>query len=418
MKNKNASRVQDQLWLSRRFLAYKVLSNMWFVGAIWLYFYRLFITDSQVGILDGMAFAVGLVAEVPSGVLADKFGRDKLVKLGQLLAGLGYLIQAVGSSFLPFVVGQAVVMIGISFVSGADEALFFDKLQYKHSVDWRRLMTRASQIVLLVSTMTYVVGAGMYAINPRLPWISVGLSFIGSVFLIWPIQEHRPPAKKQKIWPEITEHVSHIVAGFREFGAKKLFLYVPIIVILEGLFYAYGWGLLRLILLDRFHFSPFIGSLVVSGSSLVTVGIMSLMHKFADQLSEKRTIITIALFAAVSLLLSVSNIGMWGFFVIFALHAGEHIFQPFMSEILNYHTSEQQRATVLSVASFLRTIPYIFLAPIIGYLNSQSKLEYFLITWTILIAGAVWYYVSNNIRDAQITFSDEEDVTEQKIPEL
>src|SRR3989344_918763 len=118
----------NQRWLSSKYMTYRMFTSMWFVGAVWLYFYRLFITDQQVGILDGMAFAIGLLAEVPSGVLADKFGRDKMTRLGQILAGGGLLLQAAGSGFLPFFVGQAVMMIGVSFVSGADEALFYKKL--------------------------------------------------------------------------------------------------------------------------------------------------------------------------------------------------------------------------------------------------------------------------------------------------
>ena len=86
-------------------MTYRMFTNLWFVGAVWLYFYRLFITDQQVGILDGMAFAIGLLAEVPSGALADKFGRDKMVKLGQILAGSGLLLQASGSSFSVFFIG-------------------------------------------------------------------------------------------------------------------------------------------------------------------------------------------------------------------------------------------------------------------------------------------------------------------------
>src|SRR3989344_3362750 len=134
---------QNQHWLSRKYLAYKTLTNLWFVGAIWLYFYRIFITDQQVGILDGVAFAIGLIAEVPSGALADRFGRDKMVKFGQVLAGSGLLIQAFGSSFVPFFVGQVIMMIGVSFVSGADEALFFGKLNFAQtSVNWRKLVMR------------------------------------------------------------------------------------------------------------------------------------------------------------------------------------------------------------------------------------------------------------------------------------
>ena len=116
---------ENQKWLSFRYLIYRFFSNLWFVSAVWLYFYRIYINDQQVGILDGMAFTIGLIAEVPSGALADKFGRDKIVKIGQILTGMGFLIQAVSSHFIPFFIGQTILMVGASFVSGADEALFF-----------------------------------------------------------------------------------------------------------------------------------------------------------------------------------------------------------------------------------------------------------------------------------------------------
>ncbi len=98
---------EKQRWLSKKYIAYRTLASMWFIDAVWLYFYRIFITDQQVGILEGMAFAIGLLAEVPSGALADKFGRDRVVRLGQILAGSGLLIKAAGSSFAPFLLGRS-----------------------------------------------------------------------------------------------------------------------------------------------------------------------------------------------------------------------------------------------------------------------------------------------------------------------
>lgn len=399
---------QKQKWLSFRFLVYKFLTNLWFVGAIWLYFYRLYMSDREIGILDGAAFAIGLIAEVPSGVMADKFGRDKMVKIGQLLAGSGLLIQAFGNNFIHFFIGQAVLMIGVSFVSGADEALFFDKLQFKQTIDWRKLVTRGSQIALVGSTAALLIGGWFHTINPRIPWILTGLSFISSVILIWSIKETRPIKEKQKALAELKEYLISIKSGFAEFGSQKLFLYVPLIITVQGLFYTAGWGLLRLVLLDRFHFSPFIGSIVVSASSLITVGILALTHKYAERMSEKLVLTFISILAGASLLLSVADIGAWGFFVILVLYAGEHVLQPFMSEVINYRTTEDQRATVLSVSSFLRTLPYVALAPIIGYLNTQNKLEYFLITWTLLIGAAIIFYLSLKKRDTQISLAKEE----------
>lgn len=410
---------QNQRWLSRKYLAYELLTNLFFVGAVWLYFYRLFITDQQVGILDGFAFAIGLMAEVPSGVLADKFGRDKMVKLGQFLAGSGLLVQAFGSSFLPFFVGQAIMMVGISFVSGADEALFFGKLNFdRASVNWRKLVTRGSQVALVGLLVATIAGGWLHTINPRIPWILTGLSFIGSVFLIWSIKDTRPEKDKQKFSVELREHLASIKSGFAQFRTPKLWLYVPIILTVQGLFYTAGWGLLRLVLLDRFHFDPFMGSIVIATSSLITVGILALMHKYAENMSERRVLTLISLGAAASLLLSLADIGMWGYFVIFALYAGEHVLYPFMSEVLNNRAEENQRATVLSVASFLRTLPYVVLAPIIGYLNTHNKLEYFLVSWALLIFVAILLYISLKKKDGFVSMIKKGFEKETRVPEI
>ncbi len=410
---------ENQRWLSRKYLAYEFLTNLFFVGAVWLYFYRLFITDQQVGILDGFAFAIGLIAEVPSGVLADKFGRDKMVKFGQFLAGSGLLVQAFGSSFLPFFVGQAIMMVGISFVSGADEALFFGKLNFdRASVNWRKLVTRGSQVALVGLLVATIAGGWLHTINPRIPWILTGLSFIGSVLLIWTIKDNRAEKAKQKFSAELKEHLISIKSGFAQFRTPKLWLYVPIILTVQGLFYTAGWGLLRLVLLDRFHFDPFLGSIVIATSSLITVGTLALMHKYAENMSERRVLTLISLSAAASLLLSLADIGMWGYFVIFALYAGEHVLYPFMSEVLNNRAEENQRATVLSVASFLRTLPYVVLAPIIGYLNTHNKLEYFLISWAILIFVAILLYLSLKKKDGFVSMVQKETEKELRVPEI
>jgi len=415
----NESITDNQRWLSRKYLAYETLTNFFFVSAVWLYFYRLFITDQQVGILDGLAFAIGLIAEVPSGALADRFGRDKMVKFGQLLAGSGFLIQAFGSSFMPLFVGQAIMMVGVSFVSGADEALFFGKLNFNRtSVNWRKLVTRGSQLALVSSLIGTIAGGWLHTINPRIPWILTGLTLIGSVLLIWSIKDTRPEKEKQKFSVELREYLASIKVGFAQFRMPKLWLYVPIILMVQGLFYTAGWGLLRLVLLDRFHFDPFWGSVVVATSGLMTVGILAMMHKYAERISEVRVLTLISLGAAASLLLSLANIGVWGFFVIFAIYAGDHVLQPFMSEVLNNRTEENQRATVLSVASFLRTLPYVALAPIIGYLNTQNNLEYFLIIWAVLIGVAVLVYLSLKKKDDQISMIQKQVSVESRVSEI
>src|SRR6266496_964456 len=235
---------ENQRWLSRKYIAYQTLTNVWFVSAVWLYFYRIFITDQQVGILDGMAFAIGLLAEVPSGALADKFGRDRVVRLGQVLAGGGLLIQAAGSSFAPFFIGQSIMMIGVSLVSGADEALFFERLNFKKtSTEWRKLVMRGSKAALVGTLLATIVGGWLHTIEPRIPWVLNGLAFIGAAFLIWSVKDTRTKRARQKFIPELKEYLDDVRVGFAQFRLPKLWLYVPFIITVQGLFYTAGYGL-------------------------------------------------------------------------------------------------------------------------------------------------------------------------------
>jgi hypothetical protein len=52
---------------------------------------------------------------------------------------------------------------------------------------------------------------------------------------------------------------------------------------------------LRVVLLDRFTFSPLGGAIGVAACGVITVLLLHFMHKYADRLSEKRTLVVIAL---------------------------------------------------------------------------------------------------------------------------
>jgi hypothetical protein len=75
---------------------------------------------------------------------------------------------------------------------------------------------------------------------------------------------------------------------------------------------------------------------------------------------------------------------------------------PFISEIINRHAPPNQRATVISVASFLRILPYVALAPLIGLMNMQGHLGIFLSAWAVLIILAWLIYFVHKRRDTII----------------
>jgi hypothetical protein len=235
----------------------------------------------------------------------------------------------------------------------------------------------------------------LYGVDPRLPWIVSSIAFLGAAYIVWDVEEDDDQIVTQERLPlsdSLTRHLRTLRSGFFEFQSLALRRYVPIIITIEGIFYASEWGLLKLVLLDRFGFSPFLGGIVVPASAVATIGLLEIIHRFNHSISQRKIIILTALMTVIALVASIATLGYWGFFVIVALGCG-HITRPYVSEAVNFACDESARATVLSVASFLRTLPYIGLAPLIGFLNNKGLLSVFLVGWSALTILALIFFL-------------------------
>lgn len=70
-----------------------------------------------------------LLFEVPSGYLADRFGRKRTLLLGTFITAFSYLVAFFADSFLAFCVQFALMSFGFSCFSGTEEALLYDTLK-------------------------------------------------------------------------------------------------------------------------------------------------------------------------------------------------------------------------------------------------------------------------------------------------
>src|SRR3712207_2434877 len=84
--------------------------------------------DGQVSVLLALWSATAVLAEVPSGALADRWSRRSALVLAGLLQAAGYLLWIAFPGFLGFAAGLVVWGLGGALVSGAFEALLHDGL--------------------------------------------------------------------------------------------------------------------------------------------------------------------------------------------------------------------------------------------------------------------------------------------------
>ena len=91
----------------------------------------LFYEDHGLGLQDVFilksVYSIAAVAlEIPSGYLADVWGRRKCLILGCILFFFGYLYHSFTSTFAAFAIAEILLGTGQTLVNGADSALLYD----------------------------------------------------------------------------------------------------------------------------------------------------------------------------------------------------------------------------------------------------------------------------------------------------
>nr|WP_195761714.1 MFS transporter [Pantoea sp. 201603H] len=87
------------------------------------------LTNTQIGFIQTALFVAMMLGELPSGIIADKFGRKVALSysfLLMILYGVGYLLF---TDFIPFFVLFIIHGLAFSLKSGADQALLYDYLK-------------------------------------------------------------------------------------------------------------------------------------------------------------------------------------------------------------------------------------------------------------------------------------------------
>jgi|SRR3989339_511435 len=151
--------------------------------------YVIFLVDNglsmaEVGVVN-FAFMIGVfLLEVPTGVVADYFGRKTSVLLGVFFHALAALVYFVSYNTIGFIVAEVMCAFGSCFISGALDAWLKDSLDlngYGHVCG--QVFTRGEMVKTLGTIIGGTFGVALALMDLRLPWI---VSALG-LFAVWPI---------------------------------------------------------------------------------------------------------------------------------------------------------------------------------------------------------------------------------------
>ena len=110
---------------------YLLKAVLWFMVAmpiIVLFFQEHGLSLTQVMFLQAIYSLSVAVFEIPSGYIADLFGRKNTIVISTIFSFIGYLIFSFYDGFFAFAIAEVLIGIGGSLMSGSDSAILYDTL--------------------------------------------------------------------------------------------------------------------------------------------------------------------------------------------------------------------------------------------------------------------------------------------------
>ena len=113
-----------------RFLMFNGLLNFILWVPIWVVFLQgRGVSLSQIGLLEAGAWILAALVEVPTGAIADRWGRKVTIALGAALYSAAMFLVLADVLSPLFLVGYALWNSSMAFVGGADSAFLYDSLR-------------------------------------------------------------------------------------------------------------------------------------------------------------------------------------------------------------------------------------------------------------------------------------------------
>lgn len=156
--------------VAKLYLAVKFFSALYFTYPIFYGYASQIITPIQVGLFFSALGVSSFIAEIPTGIIADKYSRKFCGLFGTSMSLIAPLIVFFGHSFATFLIASLFYGVGRAFLNGTLDSLVYDHKNVSKAA-YRRvnaLEITYGQAGILTSA---AAGGLLFSVNPGLPFI-------------------------------------------------------------------------------------------------------------------------------------------------------------------------------------------------------------------------------------------------------
>lgn len=366
--------------LKRNILVFYLLTcflSFWFVASNWIYFWTKYMTFGQLGWVDGLAFFFAILLEVPSGAIADLFGKKRTIQFGLLSGIFGGALIATTTSFWPIVVGWFILQITYAFYSGAAEALVYDSLiEHGEEDSFDKIISKSHSIELYTIAITTLVGGFIYEYSFRAPQFLWALGFVLAFAVSFMLLEPKVDTEKFSL----KVYLEQLYIGAKELFTPALRKYVLFMFTLLGIYYLYTFGFLRPAIATSFDFFAKEQGVIFAVLTIITAFVVRIIPWLRKHMTDLQGFSLLTILMGFAFVFAGWPIGYWGIAVMLVIEVTGKMAYPWISIVVNKSIPSKYRATTISTVTLITKIPYVLMAVIGGNAILEGKLAEFNIT--------------------------------------
>ncbi len=367
--------------------------NVNFTNGIWLLFlafkgFSLF----QIGIFETVFHITSLTMEIPTGIIADLYGRKFSRILGILSYFIYITIMILSTNFILIILAFFFCGLSFTFESGSGEALVYDSLIYiKKEDDFMKINGRKEVLYQIAASISLLIGGYIAMISFNLTFEITAIFYFIALIVILLMKE--TPIQRNNIRKSFKDMmVSHYIKSTKIVFNNKRLLYLIII----GAMMAAPITVLFMYLQNHLSLLGYsystIGILLAIHSLFAAVGGV-LAYKLEKKYKERKILMFIPLLMTISFwLILIDDIIFIPFIILGFL---DSIFYVVLGGYINKIIPSETRATALSFSGLMFSVVMIVIFPLIGAIGDRYNLKTSFFILAIIIT--LFYFFLLNI---------------------
>ena len=375
------------------FRLYQLFNGIIFSGPIWAVFLlSRGLSLTQFGIVEAVLHVGMLIAQVPTGALADALGRRRLLVAAGFFTAVAELGYVYAPGFALICLAGGVHGVAFALRTGADEAYLFDSLAHDDAqAQFPRMLGGLWAVFQFAGAISFMAG-GLIATysQPLAFWLTAGCALAASAIATRLPDDARGQAA----------HGVRVAA--RGLSALRRSPRLATLTLAWSVYWAAvtcWWFYAAPLFHDRGASDALLG-VVLGGALLVGAGFSWIGGRIGERVSLTASVGVATLAAAVGLVAGVAVPGLAVPVVLLMLIAGApELVYVTLSTYLQHNTRSEYRATSMSIAEGCFSIQMLWLFPLTGFVIQHHGYPLgFGLCAALILVGAGLFIASQHLR--------------------